>query len=323
MGRRERRESKLLPLTGQVEAWIRTQILTGALETGARLPKPETIARRFAVNTNTVREALSRLHDQGVLDVRHGTGTFVAARIDRERAANIRTLLSEMVERGRQLELTADEIATAVWAFDIDARSRTFWLADVRHPYLSAFAETLEKHLHGPVRILRLDDPEGNDGEAPVPGARDAVLAPIRLVGEVRSRFPEVATRLFPLRIKLNVKGLVELAALPAAKRLGCICVEEQFARTMGRSIARQGIGLPQSYAAISDRSSVELLERDCDAFVVSTAAYDEVRKRRFDRTLKPLVKLQYEIDLESIETVKHLMNEAAARTGSEKVGAN
>lgn len=53
---------------------IRRAILTGALPVGSRLPPERSLATQFDVHRGTVRGALARLTDEGLLDVRQGRG---------------------------------------------------------------------------------------------------------------------------------------------------------------------------------------------------------------------------------------------------------
>jgi GntR family transcriptional repressor for pyruvate dehydrogenase complex len=57
---------------------IAASIAAGQLRPGDQLPPIVEMARSFRVAPATVREALARLETRGVLDVRHGTGVFVA-----------------------------------------------------------------------------------------------------------------------------------------------------------------------------------------------------------------------------------------------------
>jgi GntR family transcriptional repressor for pyruvate dehydrogenase complex len=52
-------------------------ITDGSLDRGDRLPSEAEMAARFRVSRPTVRDALTRLRDAGVISVRHGAGSFV------------------------------------------------------------------------------------------------------------------------------------------------------------------------------------------------------------------------------------------------------
>jgi GntR family transcriptional regulator, transcriptional repressor for pyruvate dehydrogenase complex len=61
---------------------LRGQIASGAIPHGARLPAERDLAEQYRVSGPTVREALQGLNGMGLLDVRHGSGTYVSALTD-------------------------------------------------------------------------------------------------------------------------------------------------------------------------------------------------------------------------------------------------
>lgn len=63
---------------------IRSERLTP----GDALSSSRELAKRFAVTTPTIREALRRLEATGIVEIRHGSGTYVASGLDRRVLAN-------------------------------------------------------------------------------------------------------------------------------------------------------------------------------------------------------------------------------------------
>lgn len=59
---------------------ILEKIVSGALREGEKLPSENEICRAFEVSRPTVREALKRLHADGLVTTRHGSGTYVQKR---------------------------------------------------------------------------------------------------------------------------------------------------------------------------------------------------------------------------------------------------
>lgn len=55
----------------------------GGLKPGDRLPSTRELSQRFAVTTPTLREALRRLEATGAIEMRHGSGIYVGAAIER------------------------------------------------------------------------------------------------------------------------------------------------------------------------------------------------------------------------------------------------
>lgn len=60
---------------------IRGSIASGELELGSRLPNERDLARHFGVSQPTVREAIRALDAMGLVEVKHGSGAFVAANV--------------------------------------------------------------------------------------------------------------------------------------------------------------------------------------------------------------------------------------------------
>ena len=71
------------PLSQQVYAHMRRAIIEGRLEPGGTIDEPA-VAHHFGVSRTPVREALLRLRQDGLVEIRRQAGTFVAP-IDRTR----------------------------------------------------------------------------------------------------------------------------------------------------------------------------------------------------------------------------------------------
>jgi GntR family transcriptional regulator len=67
-----------IPITRQIADQIRAQCAGGALTAGQRLPSVRALARELAVNQNTILHVYEQLTMEGLLERRHGDGTYVA-----------------------------------------------------------------------------------------------------------------------------------------------------------------------------------------------------------------------------------------------------
>jgi GntR family transcriptional regulator, transcriptional repressor for pyruvate dehydrogenase complex len=65
-------------LPDELVGFLANEIKTGKLRPGDRLPTEQRLAASFAVSRSVVREAISRLKHDGLVDSRQGTGAFVA-----------------------------------------------------------------------------------------------------------------------------------------------------------------------------------------------------------------------------------------------------
>ncbi|GAA4052393.1 phosphonate metabolism transcriptional regulator PhnF [Arthrobacter methylotrophus] len=79
---------------------LRRDILDGAAPSGSRLPSENELAARFGVHRNTVRQAVSALTAEGLVDSRRGSGTFVAAHGTLVHRIGTRTRLSDSLREG-------------------------------------------------------------------------------------------------------------------------------------------------------------------------------------------------------------------------------
>jgi DNA-binding FadR family transcriptional regulator len=67
---------------------LNERVRNGALAVGAKLPTEAAIMDEFGVSRTVVREALSKLQASGVVQTRHGVGTFVGGRGRGERLSH-------------------------------------------------------------------------------------------------------------------------------------------------------------------------------------------------------------------------------------------
>ena len=106
-----------VPISRQIDAQIRAQILTGSLQPEDQLPSVRQLARELAVNVNTVARVYERLGAEKIIELRHGDGTYVAARSHRAVSSELAEWrrefareLDALVRRGLMLGLTAPEL---------------------------------------------------------------------------------------------------------------------------------------------------------------------------------------------------------------------
>jgi DNA-binding GntR family transcriptional regulator len=67
------------PKYQRIASQLRQQIRAGEYEPGARLPAETALMERFGVSLPTLRQAIGLLRAEGLLESRHGIGTFVRA----------------------------------------------------------------------------------------------------------------------------------------------------------------------------------------------------------------------------------------------------
>ncbi len=103
-----------VPIYLQLMEQVKHSIETGALRPGEQLPGIRPRAEALVINPNTVAKAYRELEHEGVIELRHGAGAFVAGNAgakkltDKLRAGQ--TLVAAAVERLRARGVTDEEI---------------------------------------------------------------------------------------------------------------------------------------------------------------------------------------------------------------------
>src|SRR5689334_10349981 len=90
------------PIYQQVADGIKEFIARGELAEGAALPPVRQLAADLGVNLNTIAIAYRELQKEGLIAVKHGSGSVVASRTSNEREQSellrpLRTALTELV----------------------------------------------------------------------------------------------------------------------------------------------------------------------------------------------------------------------------------
>lgn len=98
MAKTSARAGQTRPRYSEIEEILRAEIRDGVYKLGTRLPTEHELCRRFGVSRFTVRQALSRLRDAGILDARPGIGTIVVSAADRVAFVHSLSSMEELMQ---------------------------------------------------------------------------------------------------------------------------------------------------------------------------------------------------------------------------------
>jgi GntR family transcriptional regulator len=103
-----------VPIYLQLMEQVKHAIETGAVRAGEQLPGIRPLAEELVINPNTVAKAYRELEHEGVIELRHGAGAFVAGSARPKKATdNVRaaqTVVAAAVDKLRARGMTDDEI---------------------------------------------------------------------------------------------------------------------------------------------------------------------------------------------------------------------
>jgi GntR family transcriptional regulator len=110
------------PLYSRVETVLGAEIADGVLQAGDQLPTEDSLIARFEVSRITVRRAIQNLVGRGLIEIRRGIGTFVAAPRITHELTELSGFVEDMHALGRKP--TARVVATEVVPADATVASR-------------------------------------------------------------------------------------------------------------------------------------------------------------------------------------------------------
>jgi GntR family transcriptional regulator len=109
-----------VPIYLQLMEQVKYAIETGALRPGDQLPGIRPLAEELVINLNTVAKAYRELEHEGIIELRHGSGAFVAkhkrAGKSTQTLRDAQTLVAATVKRLRAQGLSEEEIRRLVEA---------------------------------------------------------------------------------------------------------------------------------------------------------------------------------------------------------------
>lgn len=100
------------PIYEQIKEGLRKLVVSGALNTGDKLPSVREMASQLAINPNTIQRAYRELESEGYIYTLVGKGTFVAesTNIDNTREKELLTEFDELVRELLYLEIPKERL---------------------------------------------------------------------------------------------------------------------------------------------------------------------------------------------------------------------
>jgi GntR family transcriptional regulator len=103
-----------VPIYLQLIEQVKHAVETGALRPGEQLPAIRHVAEQLVINPNTVAKAYRELQHDGIIELRHGSGAFVAENTSAKKVASrlrdAQAVVAKSVERLRSRGVTDEEI---------------------------------------------------------------------------------------------------------------------------------------------------------------------------------------------------------------------
>ncbi|HZS35000.1 MAG TPA: GntR family transcriptional regulator [Methylomirabilota bacterium] len=275
-----------IPIRRQLTEQLKHVIEAGGVPRDQPLPSIRELAGFLGINPNTVARAIEDLKQSGHVEVRRGTGVFVAPAPPARPSVLLReAFLKETAIRAAALGMTPDEVAVGVLSV---ARVR---LADVGEVIevllvecspaeLDFFARELEAQL--PVRPdkVLLGDLAATIRRRARTSRWAAAVTSFEHLPDVERLLDGRDVPVIALLAEAQLETLHRLAQLPSGTRVGVVSTESETAHTLAHSIANAALpNLARVDVSPAEGAALGRLARRVDVIVCSTSAVERVRK--------------------------------------------
>jgi GntR family transcriptional regulator len=103
-----------IPIYLQIANQVKYQVASGRLAPGNEIPPIRVLAHQLLVNPNTVARAYMELEREGVVEKRHGSGTYISANgsplAHKERLKILTDRVDALLAEARHLEIDSQEL---------------------------------------------------------------------------------------------------------------------------------------------------------------------------------------------------------------------
>jgi GntR family transcriptional regulator len=264
-----------VPLTDQLKAQVRHQVVSGHLPAGTRLPPVRTMAGFLRVNRNTVARAYAELEAEGVLEATPGRGTFVVWRSPVPRApqmlaAQIDRLLGAASAAGLSLEDLIAAVTVRAGRGRGPSRPRVGFI-ECNPVDLAYFSRLLRRAVDVPVVPMLLDHLPARPGEV------DLLATTFFHVEEVRRLGGPI--EVVGLMALPDFRTLDEVSRLPRAQTVALVCATREGVVSKARSLAAVGLRTPRLLTAtLDDPEALTAALARCDVLLAAPRVIDRLR---------------------------------------------
>lgn len=305
------------PLYLQVKRQVEYFVRSGLWEKGKRLPTERELASMLRVSRNTVSMAYRELEAEGLLFSRQGKGTFIANAehlLQREGSKDrLLRIIDMCIEETMALGFTLDEFLTLAQG---RVRDKKELLGRIRVAFVECNREQLdyfarELELGAGVTILPvLLSDIVSDPQAAVSLSHEAdiIVTTFFHLEEVKRIFSKTEKEILGIALDPSLESIVRIARLPKGKRVGMVCISEEFADRIRKSVENAGISLRLESTTTRDIQELGRLVRSCDTLIVSPGRRREVESVMRRNT--EIIEFIYKPDAGSVNLLKSVIME-------------
>lgn len=294
-------KSNKVPLYLQLTDEIKYYISTGVLGENDRLPPVKVLAKNLGINFLTVRKAYKELETAGLLDVRHGEGTFISltnvgtrarqrskknenalqSDIRQQFADAAKELFEKHSRRGLDIADAKKIVDDAFAAIERSLAEPRVVFAECNQFQVDQISEILEKELKLGVEPILIEKIEKRIPSWMNDRREVNIVTTGFHVDEIRRAVGEMPIQIDVLITNLDPKTRRELEAVGEKGKYGFICRDEESAAVY-KGLLQAELGYKRiqlSVSTLAEPAKVKSILSSSDVVLVSPKVYDEVKK--------------------------------------------
>lgn len=263
-----------VPMSVQLRGALEYGIATGDIAANTRLPSVRRLAAALKLSPVTVSNVYAGLQENGYVEGRIGSGTFVADRAPPsashvQRLSNFERQIADLIQTGRELGFSRKDIAFRVsMATPAPMVSMNILMLGTFRDATTAYADDLRPYLCATDSLSVASVADITSGDAP---SVDIVVCPHTLTAEAQRLFPELPV--FGLTLIPNEQTRIALAGIPPEARVALVSYFDDFLPTLKSGVDRFAPHLGRVTAMPRGFDGLEKILNDVDVLIFSTGA--------------------------------------------------
>jgi len=290
-----------VPLYLQLRDQIMYYISTGSLAVHEQLPPVKVLAKTLNINFQTVRKAYKELANNGLLDIKHGEGTFISLTnssvrrtttlnrngtssqpdIQSRFADSSEELIEQYLREGLDLADAKTILDKALAEIELSRVAPLIVFAECNQFQIKQISEILEKELKLPVKPMRITDLEKQIPLLIDNGRRINIVTTGFHVNEVRNAVGNMPIQIDILITNLNPEIRRQLERVGEKGKYSFICRDKESA-ILYKDLLKAELGYEQIHltsCTLSETEKVRNILNSSDVLLSAPSVYEEVRK--------------------------------------------
>lgn len=280
------RESKI-PLFMQIERQIRYLILSGQFKPGMKIPSSRQLSQFLHVNRQTIHNALRILAQEGLIEIKQGSGIFVKTRSTHttQPSEELLDLAREAVQRARDIGYSYEDLIGAISLAGysglvplVSADDSYVVFVECNQPILESYKKDIEQELSIKVIPYLLEElHEGNAAVLSVVTGAELIVTTFTHLHEVKKLLQDYSVDIVGVTAGPYMDLLLSISKWNAKENIAVVMVRRQGADEIVHSIRDAGLTFEKITACGLEDSAYEKEIVSAQNLVVSRAAFKSV----------------------------------------------